>query len=142
MEQPIEKQPQHNLKWLGYVICFVLCSAVTLVMLGTAGTFTKTDSEAIYFDLCNAFSVPGIIMTCFGALVFATNNGAFDMLAFSVIKLFDLFRKDLTKVKYRTFYDYHSAQQGKKRSFAYMIFVGLFFVAVSVVFLLLNLGVL
>ena len=87
-------------------------------------------------DLSDAFFVPGIVMLCFGVLVFATNGGTFDMLAFGVIKMFDLFKKDLTKVKYRTFYDYRKAQNEKKRSFLHLIIIGAGFLIVGVVFLI------
>ena len=59
------------------------------------------------------------------------------MIAFGVIKLFDLFKKDLTKVKYKTFYDYRKAQQEKQRSFSAYIVVGAVFIAVSILFLVL-----
>ena len=85
-------------------------------------------------DLCDAFFVPGVIMLCFGLLVFATNGGAFDMLAFSVIKLFDLFKRDLTKSKYRTFYDYREVQKEKNRQFVSFIIIGGGFLLVGIVF--------
>ena len=57
------------------------------------------------------------------------------MLAFGVIKLVDLFKKDLTKVKYKTFYDYRKAQKEKQRSFSAYIVVGAVVLAISILFL-------
>lgn len=122
-------------KVLKYLIPFLLCAVVVIVVLAVRGSFVKSGKPLIS-DLCDAFAVPGMIMTCFGLLVFVTNGGTFDMLAFGVRKLFDLFKKDLTKVKYRTFYDYREAQKEKKRSFWNLIVVGLFFVTAAVVFLI------
>ncbi len=121
-------------KFLKYLITFVVCGVIALLVCLGKQTFGKTGLNSIYGDLSDAFFIPGILSLCLGALVFATNGGAFDMLGFGVKKLFDLFKKDLTKVKYRTFYDYHKAQQEKKRSFAYLLIVGALFVAAAVVF--------
>lgn len=106
-------------KLLKYVIPFLICAVIVIVILAARESFVKTGKELIK-DLCDAFSVPGVVMLCFGALVYATNGGTFDMLAYGVRKFFDLFKKDLTKVKYRTFYDYRQAQQEKNvRSFIF-----------------------
>lgn len=105
------------------------------MLLASRGSFVKSGKDLIR-DLCDAFTVPGAVMLCFGILVFATNGGTFDMLAFGVRKFFDLFRKDLTKVKYRTFYDYRQAQKEKKRSFLNFVVVGAAFLLVGIVFLI------
>ena len=121
-------------KWLQYVII----SGVNLLMALCVFLMQK-DSIAqtvdVYKVLCNAFFVPGICTLGFGALIWSTNGGTFDMLAFGVIKLVDLFKKDLTKVKYKTFYDYRKAQQEKQRSFSAYIVVGVVVLAISILFL-------
>lgn len=122
-------------KALRYLIPSLICAVTVILILVGRGAFTKSGRPLIT-DLCDAFAVPGMIMLCFGLLVFATNGGTFDMLAFGVRKLFDLFKKDLTKVKYRTFYDYREAQKEKKRSFAHFIIVGAGFLLVSIAFLI------
>lgn len=122
-------------KVLKYLIPFLLCAVVVILILVSRGSFSSS-GQSLMRDLCDAFFVPGVVMTCFGLLVFATNGGAFDMLAFGVRKLFDLFKRDLTKVKYRTFYDYREAQKENKRSFGNFIFVGLGFVLVAIAFFL------
>ncbi|MCM1042760.1 MAG: DUF3899 domain-containing protein [Corallococcus sp.] len=124
-------------KYIKYVIAFVVCAVVTVCLLWAFGTFTQTDGGEIMKNLCDAFFVPGIIMLCIGLLVFATKGGAFDMLAYGVRKLFDLFKRDLTKVKYKTFYDYRKAQQEKTRDFLYMLIVGAVWVVISALFLVL-----
>lgn len=122
-------------KALNYIIPCLLCTAVVIVILVGRGAFVKSGQELMR-DLSDAFSVPGIVTLCFGLLVISTNGGTFDMLSFGVRKLFDLFKKDLTKVKYRTFYDYRKAQQEKKRSFWHFIIIGAAFTAVGIAFVL------
>lgn len=122
-------------KVLKYLIPCLMCGAMAVVILAVRGAFVKS-GKALIADLCDAFTVPGILMLGFGLLVFATNGGAFDMLAFGVRKLFDLFKRDLTKVKYRTFYDYRQAQAEKKRSFLHWIIVGGGFLLIAIIFLI------
>lgn len=124
-------------KKLSYIITTVFCAVIAVLLLWSRGTFTQTNVQTVYKDLCDALFVPGIIVLGLGVLVFASNGGAFRMLAFSMIKLVDLFRRDLTKVKYRTFYDYKEATKDNKNDFWFMIIVGAAFVVASVVFLIL-----
>lgn len=122
-------------KALKYLIPFLLCAIVVILILVSRGAFVKS-GKGLIIDLCDAFSVSGVLVLGVGLLVFATNGGAFDMLAFGFIKLFDLFKKDLTKTKYRTFYDYRQAQREKKRSFSSLLIVGGAFLLVGIALLL------
>ncbi len=124
-------------KKLSYLITTVICAVITLAVLLSRGTFSQTDTLSVYKDLCDAFFVPGVIVLGLGLLVFASNGGAFRMLTYSMMKLVDLFRRDLTKVKYRTFYDYKEAMKDNKNDFWFMIIVGAAFIAVAIVFLVL-----
>ena len=116
-----------------YVLTASVCAVVALVYMLAVDVFTQSDPVVLYKDLCSAFSIPGLLMTLFGGLVFCANEGAFDMLTFGFIKLFDLFKKP-QEVKYRTFYDYKQSKKGRKRPVATMIVVGLAFIAISVPF--------
>lgn len=100
------------------------------------GIFSQTDTVAVMKILCNAFFASGVIIACVGLLVVATEGGAFDMLAYAVVLIFDGLRKDVTKRKYKDFYEYKQAKKEKKRSFAYLLIVGLIFIAISLVFLI------
>ncbi len=124
-------------KKLSYIITAAVCALVTLLLLLSRETFSQTNLVTIYLDMCDSFFVPGVIALSLGLLILMSNGGAFNMLRFAVIKLFDLLKRDMTKVKYRTFYDYNEAQKDKKHDFGALIVVGTIFVAVSVVFLIL-----
>lgn len=124
-------------KKLSYIITSAFCAVITVVVLLTRETFSQTNTLTVYKDLCDAFFLPGVMTLGFGLLVFVSNGGAFSMLKFSVIKFVDLFRRDLTKVKYRTYYDYKEANKDNKNDFGFMLIIGAVFVAISVVFLIL-----
>ncbi len=57
------------------------------------------------------------------------------MLVYGVGRFFDLFRRDMMKVKHKTFYDYRMAKQDRKLGFGYLVIVGLAFLALSGLFL-------
>ncbi|MCM1289864.1 MAG: DUF3899 domain-containing protein [Corallococcus sp.] len=122
-------------KVLYYLIPFLICAIIVVVFLAAQGSYSKT-GKGLVVDVCNAFTLSGAMMTGVGLLVFVTNGGAFDMLAFGFIKLVDIFKKDLTKVKYRTFYDYRQAKSEKKRSFLHLLLIGLVYLAVALVLLI------
>ena len=123
-------------KWLEYLIICVISLLIVLCVLFMQDAFNHS-GEVLLKDLCNAFFVPGVVVLGFGLLIWATNGGTFDMIAFGFIKLVDLFKKDLTKVKYKTFYDYRKAQQDKQHSFSAFLVVGSALVAISIIFLVL-----
>ena len=119
---------------------YIITSSVGLVFAFlialSKDVFTQSDLKTVYHILCDAFFVPGACITCFGLLVFSSNEGTFDMLVYGVKKFAGLFRDKTYTEKHKTFYDYKQALGEKKISFAYLIFVGLAFIGISMIFLL------
>ena len=66
--------------------------------------------------LSDAFFVPGVLLAGFGLIIVATNGGVFDMLVYSVIRVFDLLKRDPRNTKYKDLYEYREARKGRKRS--------------------------
>ncbi len=124
-------------KLIRYSTTAVTCAIISLLILWAKGTFEQTRLSAIYRDLSDAFFASGAVTLCVGLLICMNNGGAFRMLSYGFIRLIDRFRRDLTKVKYRTFYDYNEAKKDHKSEFLYLVIVGAVFVVVAVVFLLL-----
>ena len=120
-------------KLWSYLIPTAICLVVAVVYMFANNVFNEANPEVFYKEMCNAFSLPGLLMTLFGGLAFCTNAGALDMLSFGFIKLFDLFKKP-DQVKYRTYYDYKQSKKGRKRPVAALLVVGLAFIAISVPF--------
>ncbi|NLB48692.1 MAG: DUF3899 domain-containing protein, partial [Erysipelotrichia bacterium] len=97
------------------------------------------DSELtkIHFILTNGASIVGVLATGFGLLIMAANGGAFEMIAYGVRRFFSLFQKDVNKVKFKTFYDYHVYNASKpKQPFMFLVVVGLVFLALATLFYL------
>ena len=118
---------------------YIITSAVGIAMfIGVICIQKIWDAEGtanVMRLLSDACLVPGVLLAGFGLIIFASNGGAFDMLTYAVIKLFDLFKRDPRNKKYKDFYEYREAQKGKKRKMAFMLIVGSVFILFSVIFL-------
>jgi hypothetical protein len=58
------------------------------------------------------------------------------MLTFGMRKFFSLFKKDLSAYRDETFYEYKMAREGSEKPMAFMLIVGLFLIAISMIFLI------
>lgn len=120
--------------WLKYVITASIGLGFALLIMLGKGVFNQEDTKQVYKILSDAFFVPGVCITGFGLLIFASNGGTFDMLSFGMKKFFSLFKRDLKGTMKETFYDYRAAKEGTEKSFGYMVIVGLVFITLSVIF--------
>lgn len=123
-------------KWLHYIIISGVALLLVLCVLLVQNAF-QSSGEELLSSLCDAFFVAGVVTLGIGLLIWASDNGTFDMVSFGVIKLFDMLKKDITKVKYKTYYDYRQAQQGKKHSFTAYLIIGSVLMAIAIIFLIL-----
>lgn len=122
---------------LRYSIASAVGLALAFVILCFKNIFSQTDAVKVFQILCDAFFVTGICFSCIGVIMLAGNGGAFDMLGYAFVMLFDALRKDISKRKYKDFYEYRQAKKEKKRNVLYMFVVGGAFIAISVIFLIL-----
>ncbi|MDD4212509.1 MAG: DUF3899 domain-containing protein [Bacilli bacterium] len=122
-------------KTIRYLITSGVGCLIVLAIVLSKNIFGLDDAVEVYKVLTDAFFVAGVLITGFGLLVLASNGGTFDMLVYGVGRFFDLFRRDMMKVKHKTFYDYRVAKQDRKLGFGYLVIVGLAFLALSFLFL-------
>ena len=122
---------------LRYSIASAVGLALAFVILCFKNIFSQTDAVKVFQILCDAFFVTGICFACIGVIMLAGNGGAFDMLGYAFVMLFDALRKDISKRKYKDFDEYRQAKKEKKRNVLYMFVVGGAFIAISVIFLIL-----
>lgn len=123
-------------KILEYSITFFICALLSFILLVVKGVFENPETKALMHYFVDSFFVSGILCLAFGLLVLASNGGAFDLIIYGVTRFFSLFKRDPTKVKYKTYYDYHIARaERKKTEFLFLIIVGSIYVIASMVFL-------
>lgn len=128
-------------KWLPYLICALIGAVITVIIICVEQIWTLDSTKAIMQELSDAFFVPGVILAGFGLIIFASNGGAFDMLAFAVLLFFNLFRRDVNKRKYKDFYEYREAKKDRKLKMSFMLVVGVIFIAIAFAFLFAYLGI-
>ena len=122
---------------LRYSITTAACLVVAFIICALGGIFSMHEDFRIYGLLCDAFFIVGVFVAAVGLLIFASNQGVFEMLVYGVMRFFSLFKKKPKEVKYETFYDYHVARaERNKFPYTFLIIVGLGFIIVALIFLL------
>ena len=134
---------------LQYTITFAVCMVIAFLAAVLQGLFKPfqevvkitnwniaNEKQKIFFILCNGCFISGILSTGLGLMILASNGGAFEMIVYGIRRFISLFQKDVNKIKYKTFYDYHIAREGRpKATFFYFIAIGLLYVGISLIFL-------
>ena len=123
-------------KALPYIISGAVGIIIFIIIICTKAIWNAEGAKDVMRILSDAFFVPGVLLGGAGLLIFASNGGAFDMLAYAVIRFFDLFKRDVRNKKYKDFYEYREAKKEKKRHMGFMLIVGLVFIALAVIFLI------
>ena len=141
-------------KILQYTITLGVCALLSFGLACWLGLFTnwevlKAKAEGWswrYYDdysknmfvWCNATFSVGILCFGFGLLFILSAGGAFEMLVYGIRRFISLFQRDPSKIRFKTFYDYHMYRSGEpKRSFLFMVIIGLLFVGLSMMFMIL-----
>ncbi len=118
-----------------YLITTCVGLLLTFLIAFLRDLASQTETKEIIKILCDSFFVSGILLTCVGLLIVASNLGAFEMLIYGMTSFIDYFRKKSER-KYASFYDYHESRANSKTSFWYMLIIGLALIGVSLIFLM------
>ena len=115
--------------------------AAAIVMISSGYRFDMSPSEqfAIFAD---AFTVPGVILVCTSLLMWVAYEGIFDMIGYAFGRAATTL-VPFMKGNNETFYDYKvkkmEKREGKKAWF--LLFVGLGFILIALVFVILYMTV-
>lgn len=125
---------------LKYGITTGAAGLFSLVFMWARGLWTVQTPVERYRILADAFSVPGMLLVLFGALVWVSGEGIFDGIGYALNRFGSMFVPMHKKsAQHLTYYDYVMAKRGKKaHGYSFMFFVGLAFIAVSIVFIVLH----
>ncbi|MBO4848942.1 MAG: DUF3899 domain-containing protein [Clostridia bacterium] len=119
--------------WIKYVSTAAAGVAIALIYCFAKGAFKAEDAADRLRMICDAFTIPGILLLCVGLLTAVNKGGAFDGLAYSFKSMRRVrrnFRADDGTPK--SYYDYKESVKGKRKVAAHLIFVGLGFLAVAI----------
>lgn len=124
-----------------YVITVLFAIGMVLVWCGTHKLLTeKLDLNTTLKELCNAFTISGALVLCFGGLVWVSDKGAFDGFAFSMKTFlsvhFFMFNKhpEHDKETYADYVERKHKSNGKKKAYAFQIILGAALLLIALVF--------
>lgn len=94
--------------------------------------------------LCDGFFVAAVVLLGFGGLKFTRNQGMFDMLTYSVSSVFQIhypFSKMDSPLQDRqeSFLDYKERKRAKRKSAAELLWSGLVYLVLALIFLVVDL---
>jgi Mn2+/Fe2+ NRAMP family transporter len=115
-----------------YLITLALESLAVLAVLVSKDLFIQTEAINVYHILTDAFFAIGFITFGIGLLIFSSNEGVFDGLAFAVGSFINMFKKDPSK-KYASLYEYRESKGERNTEFSFILLSGLAFLVISAV---------
>ena len=124
-------------KLLQYGICGLVGAVIAYFVMDAEGLFLiwGSSKQSVVSILCDAFFVPGILLTMFGCLLWIANTGFFDSLGYAVRTAAHLLIP-FRKTERKTFYDYKEEKAEKRgKTPTFIGIVGGFYLLLSAVFL-------
>ncbi len=119
-----------------YLIALGVGLLLVVIIVLSRGIFAESDIYNILVILNDAFFVSGMCLLGAGGLVFASDEGVFRMLSYSISLFFRIRKRDGQDRKHKDFYEYKKAKDEKKHSCAHLLLVGLGFLAVAFLLLI------
>ena len=115
------------------IISYSVVSIIGILLVIAVLNMKNFSSLAVpmsYMALSDAMIIPGVFFSGIGAMIFASNNGAFDMIAFGIKSLGSRMsgNKEFKK-KYDSYFDYCKEKRLNRLPFGFMLFPGLVFLA-------------
>lgn len=120
---------------VGLIICIVICSVMTFtISLIRISSFDKDVNYLLV--LTDGFTVSGGLMCLFYLLVFVSDEGAFDILSYSIKLVWNVtFHKNVRETNLpKTYTEYRALKRSKPRSnLKFMLYSGLLFLLIGIV---------
>ena len=133
-----EVEEVRNIKWIiiKYSICIVVNALICLTCLFLRN-FTKLEAgtKEFYLVWCDSFTIPGLLSILFALFIFLINQGSLTALGYMLKRL----AKSLIPFMKKDDLTYYEYQQSRKKISGYLclLWVGLVFFIVGIVFLIL-----
>ena len=126
--------------WRGVILKYGLSlvfGALCVWGVFAANDYASADKLERYKILCDAFTVPGLLMTMFGAMLWVAGEGALDGISWAAINMVKLLIPGMAGTR-EPYGDFLERRRGNKvRGFGFLLHVGLLFLAAAIVFLIL-----
>lgn len=121
------------------LICICVGAVFVFLIIWARGVFKAETNLDIIRIMCDGFFGTGIILTCAGVLVFCSNGGTFDMIAFGTKRFFGAIfssRKAVEQREKKTFAEYREEHSSNKKDLLHLLISGGLFLIIAIVFLI------
>ena len=126
---------------IGFLICILICAFITSLVILQEVYGQNRDFSKVYLTiLTDGFTISGGLMCLFYLLVFVSDEGAFDIIAYSVKLVWNVtFHKNVRETNLpRTYAEYRELKRSKPRTnLRFMLFSGLIFFIIGLIFMIL-----
>ncbi|MCR5459125.1 MAG: DUF3899 domain-containing protein [Acetatifactor sp.] len=124
-------------KPIKYVASFLAGGVLFCLYLFTR-EFPAAEATENFRMLSDAATIPGLLFTMFGALVWASSLGAMDGFSYGLSHVFQALIPGARNGKDETYAEYVARRRekyGKAKGYGFLLVTGLIFLAVAVVFI-------
>ena len=118
-----------------YGVCALFVAAMVFGYLQPRG-FAGADAKGQFMLLCDALTVPGVLLLCAGALIWVSGLGALDGLGYGLRMAFRALIPGNRLRKEKSYHEYVLQRQKKRlRGYGFLLISGAVPMALSLVFL-------
>ena len=121
------------MKYRSYLIHGGIALVAIILLLVNRGFFRAEDAAGRLLAAADSFSAVALFFVCFGALVWISSTGVFDMLGYAIKKGAHYLIPGMVKMDAEDFYEYKLEKKDKKQKVAYnvILVVGLVLLVIS-----------
>ena len=123
-------------KLIKYAVCFGVEALIAFLVIWSKGFFTDRAAVNVQI-LADAFFVPGVLMTLFAGMLYVSSEGALIGIGF-VLRNVVLSFIPMGRARHEKYADYRERKlsEAKKHDDRCILFTGLFFLALGILFTL------
>ena len=122
-------------RFVKYALTAAVGAVMASLVVDLHGFSAAADSTERMRILADAFTIPDVVLLCFGLLVVVSNEGIFDGIAYAVRYAVNMLIPGSHK-KFERYADYleHKHAKGKARGFGFLFVIGGIYLAAGVLF--------
>lgn len=125
---------------IGFIICLLVCSFISvIVVLQEIYGLQRDFASQNLLILTDAFTISGGLMLLFYLLVFVSDEGAFDMISYSIQLVWVVtFHKNVRETRLpKNYAEYRELKRNKPRlNLRFILFSGLIFFIIGIILLI------
>lgn len=124
-----------KIRWTKYVSAFVFVAVLAYIYIANRD-FSGASLVVKYWILCDALTIPGILLIMIGALVWVSNMGALDGIAYALAFTFRSLVPGLRGRRDEKYADYvERRRENPVRGYGFLLISGSITMAVALVFM-------